>query len=524
MIKHRITLLTIDLFLLGISYLIITWIKSGLGSYLTPDYLIGLGILAFVWIFFSAVFKKFCPKNPPRGSVTLHVIVINLLIFGTAVIIMYGARSMDYSRLIIFGTIAILTLLEIIVSKTYRLVIQNSNGNSNGNGNGNSNGNSVIAPPGREKREKHLTPAEARLRAEREIRIRSISLSAIQLSKDIIDECGEPAYKYISECINLLDTKNLVISTTTRFNLLYQPEDYLKGIINLRKVNDIRYINKFFETINAKLPVNGKFIGCAETKDQRKKRILRKIPPVFNWIYYFFDFIIKRVFPKFNLTKGIYFFLTRGENRVLTRAEILGRLYSCGFELEDEQFINGRYFFCMNKTTEPVYPKKPTYGALVKLPRIGKEGKIIRVYKMRTMHPYSEFLQSYLYNNHSLQDGGKFKNDFRISSTGRLMRALWIDELPMLINWMRGELKLVGVRPISEQYFSLYSKEHQVRRNKYKPGLIPPFYADLPNSLEEIEASEKKFLDAYDIHPFRTNWRYFWRTWYNIIFKKARSK
>jgi hypothetical protein len=515
-IKHRITLLTIDLFLLGISYLIITWIKSGLGSYLTPDYLIGLGILAFVWIFLSTVFKKFFPKNPPQGSVTLHLIVINLLIFGTAVIIMYGARSMDYSRLIIFGTIAILTLLEIIVSKTYRLVIQN--------GNGNGIGNAIIAPPGRTKREKPPTPEEARLWAEHEIRIRSISLSTIQLKEDIIEECGELAYNYIAENIDLLDPKNLVISTTTRFNLLYQPEGYLKGIINLKKVNDIRYVNKFFETINAKLPINGKFIGCAETKDQRKKRILGKFPPVFNWIYYFFDFIIKRVFPKFSLTKGLYFFLTRGENRVLTRAEILGRLYSCGFEVEDEQFVTGMYFFCMNKITEPVFPKKPTYGALVKLPRIGRDGKIIRVYKMRTMHPYAEFLQSYVYNKHSLQDGGKFKNDFRISSTGRLMRALWIDELPMLINWMRGELKLVGVRPLSEQYFSLYSKEHQARRNKYKPGLIPPFYADLPKSLEEIEASEKKFLDVYDTHPFRTNWRYFWKAWYNIVFKKARSK
>ena len=510
MIKHRITLLTLDLFLLGISYILVTWIKSGLGSYMSSKYLIGLGILTFIWLFISGALKKFFPKNPPQGSVTIHIIVINLLIFGTIAIIMYGARSLEYSRIIIFGTIAILTVLEIIVSKTYQLVIQNGNG--------------VEAPPVRKTKEKPLPPLEAQLKADHEIRNRHISFSHEQLKNDIIEECGEAAYEYIAGNIDLQDLKNLVVSTTTRFNILYQPDGYLKGIVNLKRVNDIRYLNKFFETINAKLPLRGLFIGCAETKDLRKRRILRKYPPVLNWLFYFLDYIIKRVLPKFNLTKNIYFFLTRGQNRVLTRAEILGRLYSCGFMIENEEFVNGRYVFCMKKTGDPVFPKKPSYGAIARLPRIGKGGKIIRVYKMRTMHPYAEYLQDYVYYKHSLQDGGKFNNDFRISSAGRLMRALWIDELPMLINWIRRDLKLVGVRPISEQYFSLYSKEHQERRIQYKPGLVPPYYADLPKSIEEIEASEMKYFNAYDKHPFRTNWRYFWKAWYNIIFKRARSR
>ena len=161
---------------------------------------------------------------------------------------------------------------------------------------------------------------------------------------------------------------------------------------------------------------------------------------------------------------------------------------------------------------------------LVRLPRVGLGGKIIRVYKVRTMHPYSEYLQDYIYQKHDLQEGGKFSNDFRISRLGKIMRALWIDELPMLLNWMRGELKLVGVRPISEHYFALYSKEHQERRIKYKPGLVPPYYADLPKTLPEIEASENRYFDAYEKHPFRTNWRYFWKAIFNILFRNARSK
>ena len=133
---------------------------------------------------------------------------------------------------------------------------------------------------------------------------------------------------------------------------------------------------------------------------------------------------------------------------------------------------------------------------MIALPRVGKEGKMIKVYKLRTMHPYSEYIQDYVYKLHDLQDGGKFKNDFRITSWGAVCRKIWLDELPMLINFLRGDMKLVGVRPLSKQYFELYREDVRERRIKYKPGLIPPFYADMPADLEEIQASELKYLDS----------------------------
>jgi lipopolysaccharide/colanic/teichoic acid biosynthesis glycosyltransferase len=163
------------------------------------------------------------------------------------------------------------------------------------------------------------------------------------------------------------------------------------------------------------------------------------------------------------------------------------------------------------------------YGPLIALPRIGQDGKYIMVYKLRTMHPYSEFIQDYVYKLHDLQEGGKFKHDFRITSWGAVCRKIWLDELPMLINYFRGDMKLFGVRPLSKHYFELYSKEVQERRIKYKPGLIPPFYADMPADLEQIQASEMKYLDLYDKHPAYTDFRYFCKSWWNILFRKARS-
>ena len=148
---------------------------------------------------------------------------------------------------------------------------------------------------------------------------------------------------------------------------------------------------------------------------------------------------------------------------------------------------------------------------------------MIKVYKLRTMYPYAEYLQDYVHSQNKLQKGGKFSDDFRIARSRAFLRKLWLDELPMLINFFRGDLKLVGVRPLSQHYYNLYSKELQEKRIKYKPGLVPPFYADLPQTLEEIQATELRYLAAYEKHPLRTQWRYFWKAFYNIVFKKARS-
>jgi lipopolysaccharide/colanic/teichoic acid biosynthesis glycosyltransferase len=128
-----------------------------------------------------------------------------------------------------------------------------------------------------------------------------------------------------------------------------------------------------------------------------------------------------------------------------------------------------------------------------------------------------------MYKVNDLQEGGKFNNDFRVTTLGKFFRKTWMDELPMIINLLKGEMKIVGVRPLSKHYFSLYSKELQEKRIKYKPGLIPPFYVDLPSTLEEIQQSELTYLYEYENCPFRTDMHYFFKALYNILIKKKRS-
>ena len=94
----------------------------------------------------------------------------------------------------------------------------------------------------------------------------------------------------------------------------------------------------------------------------------------------------------------------------------------------------------------------------------------------------------------------------------------------MVFNLLNGEMKLVGVRPLSRQYFNLYDKKLQVKRTKFKPGLLPPFYADMPGTLEEIQNSEMKYLVACETQGvFITDLKYLIVILKNIFINKARS-
>mgnify|MGYP005993788667 CR=1 FL=1 len=328
---------------------------------------------------------------------------------------------------------------------------------------------------------------------------------------------------FINQYFNLCVPETFITSTTSLFNISSLKNNDVFNIVNLKKNNDARYINKFFESINKKLPNSGLYFGLVETYPNRRKALLEKYPTVINWFVYFIDTVFTRVFPKLPFTKKIYFYLTKGRGRVVSRAEIYGRLYSCGFEIVDEKTINNHLYFVAKKVKEPIFDKDPTYGPIIRLKRIGKDKKLFNVYKLRTMHPFSEYLQKYVYEKNKLQSGGKIKNDFRISPEGRFFRKFWLDEIPMLINILKGDMKIVGVRPLSPHFFSLYTEELQELRTKFKPGLIPPFYADLPKTMSEIMDSELKYLNAYEKKPFLTDAKYMYLSFVNIFFKGARS-
>ena len=345
-----------------------------------------------------------------------------------------------------------------------------------------------------------------------------------QLSAAIRNHSSDCVLKFLEKNIDLSSGNTLVYVSTDPTNLQMIPNYQFSTIIQLERLNNMRGVNRKFSVINEKLPDNGRFVCCFESKSTRKMRILKNNPKGLNYVLYTFDFLYKRVMPKIFITRRLYYFLTRGKNRIFSKTEVMGRLYCCGFKVIQEKKIGQLTYILAQRQHQPAPAQKRIYGPLIRLRRFGKNGKPFEVYKMRTMHPYSEYLQGYIYERNNLKEGGKFNKDTRVTTTGVLMRKYWLDELPMIFNLLNGEMKLVGVRPLSPHYFNLYSKELQDKRIKFKPGLLPPFYADMPRTLEEIQESEMTYLLACEKNGVMvTDFRYILLILKNIIFKKARS-
>jgi lipopolysaccharide/colanic/teichoic acid biosynthesis glycosyltransferase len=339
----------------------------------------------------------------------------------------------------------------------------------------------------------------------------------------ITEEAGPDVYNYFSEHVKIDDESIVLTATTTPFNIENLDSENLAGIVNLKKVNDMRYINKFFEAVNEKLRDAGMYIGCVETSRQRYRRIESKFPPFIRQIVIMLDFVLNRIFPRISFFKSIYFNITSGVKRTISKAEVLGRLVSCGFEIIEYKEINNLTYFVVMKTGEPAYNQTPSYGPLFKMPRIGKDGKIIHVYKFRTMHPFSEYLQDYVLQLNGYSMIGKPADDFRLTKWGKFMRRLWLDEMPQIINILKGEMSIVGIRPLSRRAFEDYPDDVKKMRVKYKPGCIPPYVALLKQGMAESIEAERTYLLEKEKNPFFTDFKYFGMAVFNIISNRIRS-
>lgn len=121
--------------------------------------------------------------------------------------------------------------------------------------------------------------------------------------------------------------------------------------------------------------------------------------------------------------------------------------------------------------------------------RPGLYGRPFHIYKFRTMTEEKD------------GDGNLLPDGERLTSTGKLMRRFSLDELPQLFNVLRGEMSLVGPRPLLTEYLPLYSPE-QARRHLVRPGITG--WAQV-NGRNAISWEEKLALDVWyvDNRSFR---------------------
>ena len=97
-------------------------------------------------------------------------------------------------------------------------------------------------------------------------------------------------------------------------------------------------------------------------------------------------------------------------------------------------------------------------GAFFLQERPGKDGRIFRIIKYKTMTDERD------------ADGHLLPDEQRLTKVGRFVRSTSIDELPQLLNVLKGYMAIIGPRPLLVQYLQLYSKE-QARRHEVRPGI-----------------------------------------------------
>lgn len=142
--------------------------------------------------------------------------------------------------------------------------------------------------------------------------------------------------------------------------------------------------------------------------------------------------------------------------------------------------------------------------------RVGRDGRVFKFYKFRSMVPNAEAkLHEVLEQNEMDGPVFKMKNDPRITRVGRFIRKTSIDELPQLINILKGDMSIVGPRPALPREVAEYG-EYEMQRLYVTPGLT--CYWQIQPNRNELTFDEWMDLDLKYIQD-----RSFWLDWKLII-------
>ena len=135
--------------------------------------------------------------------------------------------------------------------------------------------------------------------------------------------------------------------------------------------------------------------------------------------------------------------------------------------------------------------------------RPGKKGEIFRIIKFKTMTDAKD------------SEGNLLPDSERLTATGRFVRKTSVDEIPQLINVVKGDMSLVGPRPLLPEYLELYNPRQQ-KRHKVRPGITG--WAQV-NGRNAISWNKKLELDVWYVEnlSFLLDLKILWKTFLKVV-------
>ena len=142
-------------------------------------------------------------------------------------------------------------------------------------------------------------------------------------------------------------------------------------------------------------------------------------------------------------------------------------------------------------------------GAFFTQTRTGKNAKLFQIIKFKTMTDERD------------ADGKLLPDELRMTPIGKFVRSTSMDELPQLINVLKGDMSVVGPRPLLERYLPLYSKD-QIRRHEVRPGITG--WAQV-NGRNNISWKKKFIYDVWyvDNQSCMLDLKILWMTFLKVI-------